>query len=117
MSAAYAQCGHAARLALAREGGHLTSCKAQERARLSSDHWEASPAPSTWRGLSLALPPSRAPHSGLCSDAFEVLILAQDRVTSSRTTLSEAEGKPVPWSQCHVLSPRGAVSDARAVGM
>lgn len=40
---------------------------------------EASLAPARGEVCPLALPPSRAPHSGLCSDAFEVLILAENR--------------------------------------
>lgn len=64
---------------------------------------EASLAPSTWRGLS-AGPPSQAPHSGLCSDAFEVLILAEnshvfqdDLVRSGRQACS-MESVPRPQS-------------------
>ncbi|EPQ20439.1 hypothetical protein D623_10021609 [Myotis brandtii] len=68
----------AARLALAREGGRLTSCKAQERVRLSSDHWGGQPGPQHVpqhvEVYPLALPPG--PHSQVCADAFEVLILA-----------------------------------------
>lgn len=69
----------AARLALARGGGHLTSCQALEPVRLSSDHWGGHLAPARGEVCPLALPPSRAPHSGLCPDAFEVLILPENR--------------------------------------